>query len=442
MIRYNFETYQDMIARLYPDTYLKGNIQTLSCTFQVTDICNLACTYCYQIKKSNHIMSFEIAKKFIDLLLDNNELTKQYIDTRNSKAIILDFIGGEPLLEIELIDQICDYFYTQAIIKDHPWQYYWTINISTNGTLYFEPNVQKFIKKWKNYLNLAISIDGNKELHDSCRIFADGSGSYDIVSLAVQDYMKHNEYKELGNKMTLAPENVQYTAQALISLIEIGYKNINVNCAYEKGWTYNHAKILYQQLKIISEYLLKNNLEEKIRISMFNAYYFHPLNINDTTNWCGGNGNMIAIDWKGDIYPCLRYMESSLGDNIPPIIIGDVNNGIMYNKKYKETVKLLRSINRITQSTEECINCQIASGCAWCQAYNYQDSNGNINHRATYICCMHKAIALANCYFWNLYYWKHKKEIRFKLWLSYEESLKIISDDEYWMLKTLSYPCL
>ena len=74
----------------------------------------------------------------------------------------------------------------------------------------------------------------------------------------------------------------------------------------------------------------------------------------------------------------------------------------MYNNICKNCVNKLRSINRITQSTQECISCPIAKGCSWCQAYNYQISNGNFNYRATYICCMHKAISLANCYFWNL----------------------------------------
>ena len=86
----------------------------------------------------------------------------------------------------------------------------------------------------------------------------------------------------------------------------------------------------------------------------------------DDANWCGGNGQMIAVDYKGDIYPCLRYMESSLGNNISPIIIGNVDNGIMTNEKCINCALCLKKVNRITQSTEECINCSIAKGCAWC----------------------------------------------------------------------------
>lgn len=440
--KYKMEQYQDMISRLYPYSYdkqEKNKIQTFDCTFQVTDACNLCCTYCYQINKCNHTMPLETAQKFIDILLDNNSLTQQYIDTKSSQAIVLEFIGGEPLLEIELIDQICDYFFEQVIIKNHPWQYNWRINMSSNGTLYFNPEVQQFIKKWNNFFSFSISIDGNKKLHDACRKFPDGSGSYDLAIKAARHYMETYN-KNVGSKMTLSPQNIQYTSDAVISLLNENYKEIHLNCIYEKGWDYSHAKVLYEQLKSLSNYILDNDLEDEIDISIFDENNFQPMSIDDNENWCGGNGSMIALDWKGDIYPCLRYMESSLGNTVPPVKIGNIKNGIMYNNICKNCVNKLRSINRITQSTQECISCPIAKGCSWCQAYNYQISNGNFNYRATYICCMHKAISLANCYFWNLYYWKHKEKKRFKLWLSDIECLKIISEDELWILKTLAYP--
>lgn len=78
-----------------------GLAQTL--TFIVTENCNLRCNYCYIThKSSNKKMSFDVAKKFIDYVLSEEMI--------RPKGVILDFIGGEPLLEIKLIDQICDYF--------------------------------------------------------------------------------------------------------------------------------------------------------------------------------------------------------------------------------------------------------------------------------------------------------------------------------------------
>lgn len=386
-------------------------------------------------------MSFDVAKKFIDMLLDNDENTQQYIDTRSKKAVIIEFIGGEPFLEVELMDEIMEYFVNQMIIKDHPWQYHYMISISSNGTLYFEPKVQNFIKKYKDRLSLSISIDGNKRLHDSCRVFEDGAGSYDIAIAAVHHYVNVLG-GSMGSKMTLAPENIAYTYEAVVGLIEEGYTDINLNCVYEKGWTENHATVLYQQLKLLANYLIENDLVEKIFVSIFTDSMFHPKNPDDVQNWCGGNGQMISVDYKGDIFPCIRYMESSLGDQVPPIVIGNIYDGIMTDAKCKACINQLKSVNRKTQSTEECFNCLIADGCAWCQAYNYQDSGGDINHRATYICVMHQARALANSYYWNLYFRHKNQSKRMKLWLEDEKALKIISEEELYLLKALQYPVL
>lgn len=434
------ESYDDMLGRLYPadDPLFESN--TFNITFQVTDDCNLRCSYCYQINKGHHKMPFEVAKKFIDMLLDNEESTKMYVDTFKKRAAILDFIGGEPFLEVELIDQICEYFLQQVILKNHPWQYNYRISISTNGTLYFKPEVQNFIEKYKNHLSLGITVDGHKELHDSCRKFPDGSGSYDLAIAAVHHY--NTVFKGgMGSKVTLAPQNIEHTYTALKHLVEEGYTTIHCNCVYEKGWTTEHATILYYELKKMADYLIDNNLVETHEISMFDEFSFCPMPLTDTQNWCGGNGVMIALDYKGDIYPCLRYMESSLGTDVPPIIIGNVYDGIMQDAKCINCINALKAVNRITQSSQECLECPIARGCSWCQAYNYQDS-GDFNHRATYICEMHKARALANSYYWNRYYLQNNQNKRMKLWLEDDDALKIIPMEELILLRLLQYPAL
>lgn len=118
------EQYQDTIARLYPELskvnssdssgdkqlHGKDKVLTRAVTFQVTDKCNLACKYCYQINKGERHMSFDVAKKFIDLLLSGDKGFKDYCSVEFSPAITLEFIGGEPFLEVDLIDKICDYF--------------------------------------------------------------------------------------------------------------------------------------------------------------------------------------------------------------------------------------------------------------------------------------------------------------------------------------------
>lgn len=426
-------THRNLRDKLDPDEK-RELIMPKTFTLQVTDDCNLKCSYCYQINKHHNVMSFETAKRAIDIILKEPEKTNGYLTSTNSPGIIIDFIGGEPFLQVDLIDKIMDYFVLEACKLRHPWASYHKFSFSTNGTLYFEPEVQKFLNKWGNEISLSITIDGNKELHDSCRVFNDGSGSYDIAIKAVEDWTSKGNF--VGSKITIAPGNVDKISKAIIHMYELKYTDINANCVYEKGWDYSHATILYNELKIIADYIIDNELYYNHRFAMFNKYFFRPKDESDLATWCGGTGDMLSVDYKGLYYPCIRYMESSLGEDCPPITIGDINNGIGQTEEDKEIIKSLKAINRRTQSTDECFNCPIAEGCSYCSAYNYQVF-GTPNSRATYICCMHKATALANSYFWNKLFDKLKMNWFFHNYLDKNECLKIISEDEYNMLVLL-----
>ena len=95
------EEFTDTLGRYFGSPSVE---KTRTITFQITDDCNLCCSYCYQINKGHHKMPFEVAKKFIDKLLNNNDLIENYMQSIDSPGVILEFIGGEPLLEIDLID--------------------------------------------------------------------------------------------------------------------------------------------------------------------------------------------------------------------------------------------------------------------------------------------------------------------------------------------------
>ena len=411
------EEFGDTLNRFFnnPNT---ENVRTI--TFQITDDCNLCCSYCYQINKGHHKMPFEIAKTLIDELLHNDKLIENYVKSKNSLGVILEFIGGEPLLEIDLIDQIIDYFIKQCIILHHPWIDRFRVSICSNGVLYFTPKVQDFIKKHQTHLSFSISIDGNKKLHDTCRVFPDGTGSYDLAIKAAKHYMKHYD-QYLGSKMTLSPSNINFTSSALINLWENGYSYIYANCVYEKGWTIEHAKILYNELKKTADYLLNNYLEKIKGASILNFDLNQQKNISNK-NFCGGDGNMLAIDYKGDLYPCLRYMESSIGQSQSPYIIGNVNDGIGYNQQTKDMIAGL-DVTYQSQSPQECLDCPVSSECGWCSALNYQEF-GTINKRTTYTCLMHKARVLAN------YYYQNKMGGNYPFLINKQDAIDIIGEDE------------
>lgn len=144
-------------------------------TFIVTEDCNLRCKYCYVTHKTKgKRLDIETAKKFIDYILTTEQIVKP-------EAVVLDFIGGEPLLEAELIEEICDYFKIRAYEEGVSWYWNYRINISTNGINYDDEKVQRLIKKNEDKISIGITIDGTKEKHDLQRVFPDGSGSYNAV---------------------------------------------------------------------------------------------------------------------------------------------------------------------------------------------------------------------------------------------------------------------
>ena len=443
-----FEEYQDYLARLIDNNVMLGyekprdkdndSVRVKTVTFQVTDTCNLACTYCYQINKHTNRMSFETAKKFIDIMFEDYDREDSYL--YHADGLVVEFIGGEPLLEIELIEQICDYFTWKAITKKHIWAINSIFSMISNGVLYFDDKVQNFLKKYKGRVSFGISLDGCKELHDSCRVFPDGKPTYDIAEKACEYHKIHYDPKML-TKMTIAPGNITYVFKAIKNLVEnpkLKYEVIHCNCVYEKGWEQHHATELYKQLKMVADYIIGNDLEEDIYISIFDENVFREFNPEDDQNYCGSTGSMLACDPFGKIFPCIRFMDTSLGDKVEPWILGDVDNGIGILPKHKDKINILDSITLTSQSTNECINCPIQGGCGWCTGYNYQET-GTPNKRLTYTCEMHKARFLANVYYWQKAHKKHGEECDLKVdRMPKEWALNIIDKEEYNILLELS----
>lgn len=110
---------------------------------------------------------------------------------------------------------------------------------------------------------------------------------------------------------------------------------------------------------------------------------------------------MLSIDAVGNFYPCTRFAAYSLRSK-KPIIIGNVWKGIDKNK-----LRPFLTLDRISQSPQKCLDCEVASGCAWCQGENYDAAETEtIFQRSTAICKMHKARVRANNYYWNKLYRK------------------------------------
>lgn len=403
-------------------------------TFQVTERCNLSCTYCYQIHKTSKVMSWEVAKAGIDLLFNmwiENE-PDAFINQK-TEFIILDFIGGEPMLEVKLIDRICDYFINQALEINPLWAETFMISMASNGTIYFTPEVQHFLHKWDRRLSYSVSMDGPKEMHDACRIFPDGRGSFDLAKAAQDDYNKTHRMQS-GTKATISWQNMPYLDTTIKYYVDQGYRRIHANTVYEEDWTPEQGAFFYKKLKEVADFML--SLDGEVEISLFDKNFFKPRTDMEQT-WCGGYDSMLAFDPDGNAFPCIRYMESSLGGQMPPVIIGDVWNGLWKTPEQKHCHDCLACITWTTQNDEECLNCPIAQGCADCAAESYQHMKCFNKRHKLGSCWVHRARSLANVYYWNKLWRQQGSDQRFKRYLPDDIALQIIDKEELEFLDKL-----
>lgn len=377
------------------------NFETSEHTYIANRILVHNCSYCYQMNKSGMRMDFEVAKKFIDELLADKY---GYINRFNSPAIIIEFIGGEPLLEINLTRKIYEYFLDRCYDLNHPWFSLHRLSICSNGLQYFDDDVQSFFKDYASNISFNISIDGNKELHDACRIQPNGEGSYDIDMMAL-NHFNRNYTPERNSKMTLAPENMKYLFDSVVNFINNGMTCINLNCIFEEGWNQKTALLEYQQLKKLADYILENDLEN-LYIAIFNERQEGMQSKFSDGMFCGGTGSMLSLRPNGQFYPCIRYMPSSVGNDVTDLCIGTVDTGMVGRDKDSEILKMMDKCTRRSSNNDICYDCPLSNDCASCSALGHTIF-GTPNKRATFICIQMIAEALANVYYWNLLNIKH-----------------------------------
>lgn len=373
-------------------------------TFIVTKDCQLACKYCYLVgKNEKERMEWPVAKKAIDYILSH-----EYEFTESS--VVWDFIGGEPFLEIDLIDKICDYLKKEMFRLNHHWFNSYRFSFSTNGINYASDKVQNFIAKNKDHLSIGITIDGTRQKHDLNRIWkGDGpeKGSYEDVVKNIPLWIK--QFPNAATKVTISSADIPYIAESVLHLYSLGIREVNINCVFENVWK-DGDDILYEnQLIELADRIIDNELYREYACSFFSETIGKPIDSRiDNQNWCGA-GRMLAVDAAGNFYPCTRFAAYSLRSK-KPIIIGNINDGINRN-----LLRPFLSLDRTTQSTSKCIDCEVASGCAWCQGENYDAAcTDTVYERATSICKMHKARVRANNYYWNKLFRKLELEDKSK----------------------------
>ena len=288
-------------------------------------------------------------------------------------------------------------FRSEMFRLNHHWFNSYRFSFSTNGINYTSDSVQRFIKKNGEHLSIGITIDGTKRKHDLNRIWKDVEperGSYDDVARNIPLWLA--QFPNGATKVTISSADIPYICESVIHLYSLGIKTVNINVVFEDVWKEGDDRLFEDQLLKLADEIIEKGYYQDFVCSFFSESIGKPLDLEkDNQNWCGA-GRMLAIDASGNFYPCTRFAAYSLR-NKRPIIIGNIADGIN-----NDLLRPFLSLDRFSQSPRECMECEIASGCAWCQGENYDAAETDtIFQRSTAICKMHKARVRANNYYWN-----------------------------------------
>ena len=387
-----------MIADL---THFEG----LNVTINTTEDCNLRCKYCYEVNKKPKSISFESCKKFIDLIATTGRYDGYWpysIDKNANDGIILDFIGGDSLMDPELLDKVLEYFVYKINKTNHPSRNKWRASISTNGTLFSNPKVRRFCEKWRENLSLGVSIDGCPELQDLNRIFPNGKGSMSAILENWSWYKENFPIESQGTKSTLSRDSIPFLYESLVWMHEVlGLKWINQNFIMEDtGCTKEDFNFLDSEMQKCVQYIKEHKNE--IFWSMIARNFLERKKKNESIpeeNHCG-SGSMPCLGIDGSIYPCFRWLPHTqeIPEKYKTYITGTVDTGI--NKAVFEKVTNLSKRSACTKDPK-CWECEYEPCCNYCIGGCFSEYGDFI--RTTHICEITKIQAKWAERYWSWY---------------------------------------
>lgn len=385
-----------------------------------TTECNFRCTYCYETKYHSKL-KLEDVKLIIDKMFDfednldywggeNFFVNKEGI---NKNHIEINFFGGECTLEIELMDEILDYFVSKC--NENPEKYgirleHLTSNIQSNGSLFLNEKVQNFIKKWKERIGkrftVYMTIDGCKKFHDMCRVFKDtGKPTFDIVKKGLEWYK--NTFNEVPiTKGTVNKQTLPYLYETFLGYIDLGYNSFRITPATGVQFDDNDAKIYKEQLMKIADYLLQFPDERYFYqqfspIPEFKDRKTHFYGIGS----CRCNGTGVTIYPNGKLYTCHIFSPLSFTNNSKNIdpSIGTVKDGVSSNGLCFID-GLRHMVDETVFTADKCKSCLAIQACEFCPGQNLQFT-GDINKDPKYNCQMKKIEQFVGA----LYYYRREK---------------------------------
>lgn len=265
------------------------------------------------------------------------------------------FFGAEPFCNFEIIKYIVE----KSRKKGHKWRF----GATTNCTLLNEKRIQ-WMKK-HNFGVLA-SIDGPKINHDSNRIYADGSGSWEDAWNGLALVRKHlNPNPQI--RWTVTPSTLKDLTENIRAMVEDhGLTSLAVDFVYEADWTQEHLDILRKELESFKKYYKKWMQQGKDVFSMF-VRDANNANILPERRWhsrCGLGNGTAGVDYDGTLYPCHRFIDSH------KIKIGDIYKG--FDQRRTQWMDNWQKIAPYSEKPKKCLQCNYKKACTGgCIAMNF-----------------------------------------------------------------------
>ena len=322
--------------------------------------CNLACKYCFADEGEYHgkreLMSYEVGKKALDFLVANS-------GSRTNLEV--DFFGGEPLMNFEVVKQLVKY----GRSLEEPNNKKFRFTLTTNGVL-LDDDILEFANKEMS--NLVLSLDGRKEVHDLMRPRRGGQGSYDTV---VPKFIKAAESRNQMNyyvRGTYTRNNLDF-AKDVIHMADLGFEQISVEpVVADKSESYaireEDIDTLIKQYDELTAEMIKRKKEGK----PFNFFHFMidlsggPC-VAKRLSGCGSGTEYLAVSPSGELYPCHQFM------GMKDFLLGNVDEGVI-RTDIRDEFKLCN-----VYAKEKCKNCFAKFYCSGGCAANSYNFSGSIN---------------------------------------------------------------
>lgn len=380
------------------------HFEGLTVTINTTEDCNMRCKYCYEINKRPRNIDLDKCKKFIDLILSDEDYLKMTETEKRrdfwKNGLIIDFIGGDALMNVDICDKVLTYLVyrlnTVRTKRTEIWRTRWRCSISSNGTLLGDPKVRAFLEKWENNISLGISIDGCPEIHDKNRIMAyrgkngEEVGSMDLILQNWEWYKKHFPADCKSTKATCSKDTIPYLYDSLVFMHEtLGLTYISQNFIMEDtGCTEEDYKILREQMEKCVDYVYEHRHE--LFWSMIDKEFLckgeHSADY-ETEGRCG-SGCMPALSIDGDIYPCFRWLPHTQHAK-GVMCVGNVEEGFIHSENFKKVRD--GSIRANCTKDPKCKDCEFEEACAYCIGGCYAEYGDFV--RTTHICEITKILA-------------------------------------------------